>query len=69
MSYRSYLIALSILTLFVPLFVVGIDPTTSGRIIDAFKREEYAMLFENLPFDQSGSSDIYAREYTLNGLE
>lgn len=37
--------------------------------MDAFKREEYSVLFENLPFDQSGSTEVYEQEYILTGLE
>ena len=69
MWYRSFLISWALFLVLSPLIVIGIDPTTSWRIIDNFKREQYAILFENLPFDQSGASEIYEKEYILNGLE
>jgi murein DD-endopeptidase MepM/ murein hydrolase activator NlpD len=69
MSYRSFFISFLVFFLLSPVLVIGIDTTTSGRILDAFKREEYAMLFENAPFDQSGATEIYQKEYILNGLD
>jgi murein DD-endopeptidase MepM/ murein hydrolase activator NlpD len=69
MSYRYLLISAILLSILSPLIVLGIDPTSSGRVIENFKREEYAILFENLPFDQSGSTEIYQKEYILTGLE
>lgn len=69
MWYRSFFISWTVFLALSPLVVIGIDPTTSGRIIDNFKREQYAILFENLPFDQSGATEIYEKEYILNGLE
>ncbi len=69
MWYRSFLISWAVFLALSPLIVIGIDPTTSGRIIDNFKREQYAILFENVPFDQSGATEIYEKEYILNGLE
>jgi murein DD-endopeptidase MepM/ murein hydrolase activator NlpD len=55
--------------LIVPLLVSGIDPTTSGRILDAFKDEEYSILFENSPFDESDMNDIYEKEYMMAGIK
>lgn len=69
MTYRILIRSSLILFALTPVLVLGIDPTTSGRIIDAFKREEYAMLFETLPFDQDGSVEVYEKEYILHGLE
>lgn len=52
-----------------PIFVSAIDTTTSGRILDNFKEQEYALLFETLPFNQTGSEDLLENEYRMNGLE
>lgn len=49
--------------------MIALDPTTGWRVIDNFKKEEYAILFENMPFDQSGSVELLKHEYTMNGLE
>ena len=54
MRFITYLRYISVgVILTPPLIVLGIDPATSGRILDAFKKEEYAILFEEAPFDQS----------------
>jgi hypothetical protein len=62
-TIRSILF-LSCLT--VPFLAFGIDPTTSGRIIDAFKKQEYAILFETFPFDHHDANEVYEKEYILN---
>lgn len=69
MHYRNYL--LSGITFFIlsPFFVVAIDTTTSWRILDNFKKAEQSLLFENIPFDQSGTVDLLRHEYAMNGLE
>jgi murein DD-endopeptidase MepM/ murein hydrolase activator NlpD len=52
-----------------PVLVIGLDPMTSGRILDNFKNEERAILFENVPFDEKGINDIYEKEYLMAGIE
>lgn len=48
---------------------LAIDPTTSGRILDKFKEREEEILFETLPFSESGSADVLSHEYKMNGLD
>jgi murein DD-endopeptidase MepM/ murein hydrolase activator NlpD len=69
MRYSSIFRATLFLSVLSPLIAVGIDPTTSGRILDNFKKQEYEILFENMPFSQSGMNDIYEKEYILAGIE
>lgn len=69
MRYTRFFLSGAIFFLISPLLVIGMDPTTSGRIINAFKKEQYAILFENLPFDQQGATEIYEKEYIMHGLE
>ena len=69
MKYKYFILSAALFTSLMPLVVIGIDPTTSGRIIDNFKKEQYAILFENLPFDQSWMTEIYEKEYILNWLD
>lgn len=53
----------------IPSIGVAIDPKTSGRIIDAFKEQQKEILFESLPFSESGANMILEHEYTMNGLD
>jgi murein DD-endopeptidase MepM/ murein hydrolase activator NlpD len=55
--------------LLIPSIGVAIDPKTSGRIIDAFKEQQKEILFESLPFSESGANMILEHEYTMNGLD
>jgi murein DD-endopeptidase MepM/ murein hydrolase activator NlpD len=48
---------------------VAIDTTTSGRILDNFKETQEEILFESLPFTETGANDILAHEYKMNGLD
>lgn len=47
----------------------AIDPATSGRILDNFKREQADILFESSPLDSSDASKILEQEYAMNGLD
>ena len=47
----------------------AIDPTTSGRILDNFKREQSDILFESSPLDSNDASKILEQEYAMNGLD
>lgn len=49
--------------------VVAIDTTVSGRILDNFKDSQEEILFESLPFTETGANDILTHEYKMNGLE
>ena len=69
MNVSHILISSTLFLTALPALVIAIDPVSSGHILDTFKKEEYAILFENLPFDQSGSRDLIEHEYTMNGLE
>ncbi len=51
------------------MIATAIDTTTSGRIFDSFKEEEYTILFEDLPFNHTGSEDLLKNEYRMNGLD
>lgn len=69
MTYKSFFISGTLFFALSPILVIGMDPTTSGRIIDTFKREQYTILFENQSFDQSGANEIFEKEYILYGIE
>jgi murein DD-endopeptidase MepM/ murein hydrolase activator NlpD len=69
MHIRSLSITGSLILALSPALVIGIDPTTSGRILDSFKAEQKAILFENIPFDEKGINDIYEKEYLMAGIE
>ncbi len=51
------------------MIATAIDTRTSGRIFDSFKEEEYTILFEDLPFNHTGSEDLLKNEYRMNGLD
>ncbi len=53
----------------IPSLGVALDPTTSGRIIDNFKEQQESILFESLPFSESGANMILEHEYAMNGLD
>lgn len=53
----------------IPSIGVAIDPSTSGRIIDRFKEQQSELLFESLPFTDSGAEMILQNEYAMNWLE
>lgn len=53
----------------IPSLGVALDPTTSGRIIDRFKEQQSEILFESLPFSESGAEMILQNEYAMNGLD
>jgi hypothetical protein len=50
----------------IPSLGVALDPTTSGRIIDNFKEQQSEILFESLPFAQSGADILLENEYAMN---
>jgi murein DD-endopeptidase MepM/ murein hydrolase activator NlpD len=52
-----------------PIVTLAIDTTTSGRILDSFKNQQEAILFETAPVSLSGANDILMSEYTMNGLD
>ncbi len=52
-----------------PDFLSAIDTRNSARILDNFKQQEREILFETLPFSQTGSNIILENEYAKNGLE
>lgn len=66
-KYIPHFLILSIIIS--PLIATAIDTRTSGRILDNFKKEEYDILFETLPFDNTGSTDILQHEYIMSGLD
>ena len=53
----------------IPSIGAAIDPKTSGRIIDNFKEQQKEILFESLPFSESGAEMILQQEYVMNWLE
>ena len=46
----------------------AIDTRNSGRILDNFKEKQEEILFESLPFTETGANDVMIHEYTMNGL-
>ena len=69
MQYNNIFITSLIFSIAYPLFALALDPTPSGRMLENFKEGEYKILFETLPFGQTGSSDLLQNEYRMNGLE
>ncbi len=69
MNHTHIIISGALFCGILPILASAIDTTTSGRIFDTFKQEEYAILFENTPFNLSGSEDILKNEYRMNGLD
>ena len=69
MRYSTIFLSSFIFLTATPVLVLGIDPTTSWRIIDSFKREEYEILFESTPFDQKWANEIYEKEYIISWIE
>ena len=69
MQYKNIFITSLIFSIAYPLFALALDPTLSGRMLENFKEGEYKILFETLPFGQTGSSDLLQNEYRMNGLE
>jgi len=68
MKYTLYIPTL-VLALSMPLVSVGIDTTTSGRIIDRFKEQQKEILFERLPLSETNVNAILQEEYALSWLE
>lgn len=54
--------------LFIPTYSIAIDTTTSWRILDNFKDRHEEILFEALPFTETGANDLLIHEYTMNWL-
>ena len=69
MQYKNIFISCLVFSTLSPLLVTAIDTTTSGRILDNFKENEYKILFETLPINQTGSEALLEHEYRMNGLE
>lgn len=69
MNIRYILISSLVFGSLTPLLTTAIDQTTSGRILDTFKDKHYTILFDTLPFSQSGSDELLEYEYRINGLE
>lgn len=69
-TLRIFLISIFLIFIVAPVsFSVAIDSTTSGRILDNFKQNEEDILFESLPFNETGASDLLSHEYKMNGLD
>lgn len=51
------------------MIALGRDTSNSARVLDNFKKEEYAILFENASLKWTGSNDVLEKEYIMNGLE
>jgi murein DD-endopeptidase MepM/ murein hydrolase activator NlpD len=64
-KYTSIVLAIAL----IPSLWVALDPTTSGRIIDRFKEQQSEILFESLPFSESGAEMILEHEYAMNWLD
>lgn len=46
----------------------AIDTRNAWRILDNFKERHEEILFESLPFTETGANDAMIHEYTMNGL-
>ena len=53
----------------IPIGSSAIDRSTSGRILDDFKTRQEEILFETIPFTETGANDLLIHEYTMNWLE
>lgn len=69
MRYTTIFLSSILLISTSPIIALSIDPATSWRILDSFKKEEYEILFENSLFDQSWANDIYEKEYLISWIE
>lgn len=69
MNAKYIILPLFFFSVATPLWVLAINPGTSARVLENFKDVEYKMLFETLPFGQSGSTELLQNEYRMNGLE
>lgn len=68
-AFHRRLSSIILLTLIIPLGSWAIDRTTSGRILDQFKTRQEEILFETIPFTETGANDLLLQEYTMNGLD
>lgn len=66
--FKKLSTTLLLFPLIFPLCVSAIDPTTSGRILDNFKKEEERVLFDSLPLTDDDSATLLEHEYALWGL-
>jgi murein DD-endopeptidase MepM/ murein hydrolase activator NlpD len=66
---HTYISGIIALTLIVPFGSLAIDRTTAGRILDNFKDKQQEILFESVPFTETGANDLLIHEYTMNWLE
>lgn len=57
------------LAILVPLGSWAIDRSTAGRILDDFKDRQEEILFQTIPFTETGANDLLIHEYTMNWLE
>lgn len=60
---------LSISLFSLPFVVSGIDPTTSGNILDRFKEQEKELIFQTIPTGSGTMENIFASELRLNGIQ
>ncbi|MBP9779169.1 peptidoglycan DD-metalloendopeptidase family protein [Candidatus Gracilibacteria bacterium] len=67
--YHRYRIIGTMLAILVPLGSWAIDRSTAGRILDDFKDRQEEILFQTIPFTETGANDLLIHEYTMNGLE
>ncbi len=67
--HKIFIVVFLILYIAPVSLTLAIDSTTSGRILDKFKEREEDLLFETLPFSESGSADVLSHEYKMNGLD
>ena len=63
--FKKLSTTLLLFPLIFPLCVSAIDPTTSGRILDNFKKEEERVLFDSLPLTDDDSTTLLEHEYAL----
>lgn len=64
--FYRYIISILFLSILLPISSWAIDRTTSGRILDEFKDKQEELLFQTMPFTETGANDLLIHEYTMN---
>ena len=64
--YHRYRIIGTMLAILVPLGSWAIDRSTAGRILDDFKDPQEEILFQTIPFTETGANDLLIHVHTMN---
>jgi vacuolar-type H+-ATPase subunit H len=65
----SFLLLTFSVTFVSPNWIAALDTRNSARILENFKDHQKEILFETLPFAETGSNILLENEYVKNGLE